>query len=173
MFSASFIIPCYNSENFIFFNISKLIKKISLFKINYEIIIINDGSNDQTFFELIKLKKKYKAIKIINSTRNFGKSFSQKKALNISKYKNIILIDADLPYFSYLSKVISELKKKKDLVIVDRNNKKSFIRNKKLSYYTFSRKYIGLFISKMIFFFFKNKFRFYRHTGRAKRFFKN
>ena len=58
MFSASFIIPCYNSENFIFFNISKLIKKISLFKINYEIIIINDGSNDQTFFELIKTKKK-------------------------------------------------------------------------------------------------------------------
>ena len=152
MISISFIIPCYNSERFIYLNIKKFIEKIKKLKINYEIIIINDGSTDNTSIKLNKLKKIYKKIKFIDSRKNYGKSFSIRKGLDLSKFNHVVLLDADLPYFSYIPKIVSELKKGTDLVIVDRNHPRSTLINKPLSIYQFFRKNIGKLISKTIFY---------------------
>ena len=65
MFSVSFIIPCYNSEPFIFSNIIKVINEAKRLKVNYQIIIINDGSTDNTNFEINKLKKNYFKVAIM------------------------------------------------------------------------------------------------------------
>ena len=75
MLSISFIIPCYNGERFIFSNIKKFTKEIKNFKINYEIIIINDGSTDKTSTKLDKLQKIYKKIKFLHFKKNYGKSW--------------------------------------------------------------------------------------------------
>jgi len=152
MFSVSFIIPCYNSEHFIFSNIKKTIKEAKRLKINYEIIIINDGSTDNTAIKVNKLKKIYKTIKFIDSKKNNGKSFSIRKGLDLSKFNYVVLLDADLPYFSYIPKIISELRKDIDLVIIDRNHPLSSLTNKPLSHYQFFRKSIGKLISKIIFY---------------------
>ena len=76
MLSISFIIPCYNGEKFISHNIKKIIRETKKLKIDYELIIINDGSKDNTTFKVNKLKKFYKKIKFINLQKNYGKSFS-------------------------------------------------------------------------------------------------
>lgn len=152
MLSISFIIPCYNGERFIFSNIKKFIEEIKKFKINYEIIIINDGSTDNTSIKLNKLKKIYKKIKFIDSRKNYGKSFSIRKGLDLSKFNHVVLLDADLPYFSYIPQIISELRKDIDLVIIDRNHPLSSLTNKPLSLYQFFRKSIGKLISKIIFY---------------------
>ena len=152
MLSISFIIPCYNGERFIFSNIKKFTKEIKNFKINYEIIIINDGSTDKTSAKLDKLQKIYKKIKFLHFKKNYGKSFSIRKGLDLCKFKHIILLDADLPYFSYINQIVFELKKGTDLVIVDRNHPLSSLINKPLSRYQFFRKNIGILISKIIFY---------------------
>ncbi len=58
----SFVTPVKNQENEIYDNIFKLIKKIkkNSFIKNWEIVIIDDGSDDKTFKKLIYLKKKKK-----------------------------------------------------------------------------------------------------------------
>ena len=150
MFCVSFIIPCYNSEPFIFSNIKKIINEAKRLKVNYQIIIINDGSTDNTNFEINKLKKNYKKIKHINSKENAGKSFSIRKGLVQTQFNNVILLDADLAYFTYIPKIISELKKNIDLVIVDRYHPRSVLKNNNLSIYQFCRKNIGKLISKII-----------------------
>jgi glycosyltransferase involved in cell wall biosynthesis len=152
MLSISFIIPCYNGERFIFSNIKKFIEEIKKFKINYEIIIINDGSTDNTSIKLDKLQKVYKKIKFIHFKKNYGKSFSIRKGLDLSKFNHVVLLDADLPYFSYIHQIVFELKKGTDLVIVDRNHPLSILTNKSLSMYQFFRKNIGKLISKIIFY---------------------
>ena len=136
----SFIIPCLNSEKIIENSINKLVKKLNQKKIIHELIIINDGSVDKTLEELKKLKNKN--IRIISNSKNLGKSTSLIKGIKLSKYKKIILIDSDMPYFEYLDKLISLLKNN-DFVYINRRSKMSKLTGKNLNLYQICRYYIG------------------------------
>ena len=57
MFKISIIIPTFNDEEKIRDNIFTLIKKLKKLRTIYELIIVNDGSNDNTLTELKKVKK--------------------------------------------------------------------------------------------------------------------
>lgn len=152
MKNITFIIPCYNCEKTIIQNYLRLKKKIltllskkrSIFK--YEIFYINDGSNDNTLKRLLSIKDKN--IKIINNNINLGKSTSIIKAIRLVKTNFIILLDCDLPYLSYLNKVIYELNFY-DLVLINRRlpNSKNIKSN---NLYQKTRKYIGEFIGILI-----------------------
>lgn len=150
MKAISIIIPTLNDEKIIKNNINILKKKLNKYKIKYEIIIINDGSRDQTSDILSKLKKNDKKIKIIENKKNFGKSYSVRKGIKKSKYKFILLIDSDLPYFKYFYIILKKLKSGYDFVYVNRKHKKSLILNKKLNFYQKARKIIGDFLSILI-----------------------
>jgi len=92
----SIIIPCYNEEN----TVDKLIHMVLLSnigKIKKEIIVINDGSTDNTRQKLIKFVK-YKNIKIINKKKNEGKGAAIKSGLSKASGDIVIIQDADLEY---------------------------------------------------------------------------
>lgn len=85
----SIIIPVYNGEN----SIERCIKSVlEQDYYNIEIIIINDGSTDNTA-NILK-KHKDKRIKIINQT-NSGVSSSRNNGIDCSKGEYITFIDAD------------------------------------------------------------------------------
>lgn len=149
MKSLSIIVPCFNNQKIIEKNISILKKKIEKNKIKYEIIIINDGSEDDTQKRLNKLKSKFRLIKIIKNKRNFGKSYSILRGLKISKYDHVILIDSDLPYLSTFNSVLKKMKKY-DFVFINRKHKKSAIINKRLNFYQVSRYIIGYLVSLIV-----------------------
>ncbi len=93
-YEVSIIVPVYNEE--------KTIKKI-LYKINKvnlkrkEIIVINDGSNDNTNKILLKLEKK-NINKLISLKKNYGKGYAIRQGLKYAKGKIIIIQDGDLEY---------------------------------------------------------------------------
>lgn len=149
MKSISIIIPCYNAEKFIEKNIRFLIKIIKKEKLNYQLILIDDGSTDNTK-EVIK-KLSNKSIQKIFLTKNSGKSFAIKLALKSTKHKNIILIDCDLPYFNKLRLVIKKLKDGYDFIAIDRRHRKSNLKEKKLNIYQVFRHLIGKIISKIVY----------------------
>lgn len=60
----SFIIPCYNEEHRLSDTIKELIPAADALKISYEIILVNDGSKDQTSDVITTLADKYDTIKI-------------------------------------------------------------------------------------------------------------
>lgn len=93
----SIIIPVYNEEKFIEKTIKSVIKSNTL-KLKKEIIIINDGSTDNTFKILNKINKKYKNLKIINNNKNQGKGYSVKRDFIASNGDIILIQDADLEY---------------------------------------------------------------------------
>ena len=153
MKKTSIIVPSYNDEKIIKKNISILTKKLHKIKLEYEIIIIDDCSNDKTAGILKDISKNSKRIKIIYNKKNSGKSFSIRKGLNKSKYNQIILIDSDLPYFNAFNKILKKLDEGYEFVFINRRHKKSSITNNSLNFYQICRYLIGNCISLVIKFF--------------------
>ena len=86
------IIPAYNEIN----TIQNLINKISNLKIDKQIILIDDNSNDGTN-EIIK-KNNDKIDKIIIHNENKGKGAAIKSAQKFVEGKYVVIQDADLEY---------------------------------------------------------------------------
>ncbi|MCX7881482.1 MAG: glycosyltransferase family 2 protein [Patescibacteria group bacterium] len=93
----SIIIPVYNEANFIEKTIKAVIKSNTL-GLKKEIIVVNDGSTDNTLNILKKIKLKHKNIKIINNKTNQGKGYSLKQGFLASTGDIVLVQDADLEY---------------------------------------------------------------------------
>lgn len=92
----SFIVPAKNEEKNVSLLYDELTKEIKKKKLSCEIIFIDDGSTDNTFKELLKLKRKDKKIRIIKHRGNWGKSVALQNGFNHAKGNIIFTLDADL-----------------------------------------------------------------------------
>ena len=87
----SIIVCCYNSEKYISETMESLITQS--YK-NFEIIIINDGSTDNTDTIIFKYQKKYKNI-IYHYHDNKGFLESRNVGIKLSKNEWIVILDHD------------------------------------------------------------------------------
>ena len=83
----SVCLPIYNMEKYIERSLLSIINQS--FK-NFEIIAVNDNSNDQTINIIQRLKSKDNRIKIINHNKNLGVYASRVEAILYSKGEYII-----------------------------------------------------------------------------------
>lgn len=115
----SVFFPAYNEEGNIektVLNAKKVLQKTAE---KWEIIIVNDGSKDNTLKIAQKLSKEDKRIRVINYKVNRGYGAAVKGGLYNAKYPWIVFTDSDGQFeFSELGKFIKTQKKTKaDLVI--------------------------------------------------------
>lgn len=91
----SIIIPVWNEEN----NIKELVKQIdnSLLKnrITYEIIFVDDDSNDKTKEEIKSLINDF-PVKLFSKIGKKGKAYSLLEGFSYAKHDIVCMIDADL-----------------------------------------------------------------------------
>lgn len=121
----SIIIPCYNSEQYIIKNIETIRHILLKKKINYQIILIDDYSRDNTH-EILRINfKNLSNFIIIKNSQNFGKGYCIKKGIKESlNCKKIMFIDADLPYLKYFELFLNKLLKKDiDFLFCERRGK--------------------------------------------------
>lgn len=88
------VVPCYNEEEMLPIFYRELSNNLK--NINWNIIFINDGSNDNTLEVIKKLKNSYGNVKYISFSRNFGKESAIYAGLDYSAGDYIVLMDADL-----------------------------------------------------------------------------
>ena len=105
----SVIIPVFNEEKTIIHILNKINKSLTV-RENYEIIVVDDGSNDKTNKLLVDNKDLYDKI-FVNSS-NKGKGYSVKKGLEHASGTHIIFQDADMEYdpkdFKKFEKIFKE-----------------------------------------------------------------
>ena len=92
----SLVCPCFNEEEVIEIFMKEIEVVLNEINRSFEIIFINDGSQDHTMDRLLSVKKKYKNIRIINLSRNFGKEAALTAGLDNAQGDVIIPIDVDL-----------------------------------------------------------------------------
>jgi glycosyltransferase involved in cell wall biosynthesis len=93
----SIVIPAYNeSEGIEAFHTDHLMPNLKKIKgYDFEVIYVNDGSDDDTLEKLAKIAKSEKSIKVVNLSRNFGKEIATTAGLHYAKGDAAIIMDSD------------------------------------------------------------------------------
>lgn len=92
----SIVIPIYNERESIANLYDNLSLALSEMGLKYEVLLIDDGSIDGTFDELLKIHNKDKLFKIIRFRRNFGQTSAMSAGFNYAEGEIVVTMDADL-----------------------------------------------------------------------------
>lgn len=95
-FSISIVAPMYNEEENLDAFFSRVTGVVSGLTGRYEIVCVNDGSNDGTLGRLVNYHRINPCIKIVNLSRNFGKEMALSAGLEYATGDVVIPIDSDL-----------------------------------------------------------------------------
>lgn len=95
--SLSVVIPCYNEED----GLLELHRRVSAVCKNcvgesYEIVLVNDGSKDQTWSIMQSLVVQDDKLVAVNLSRNYGHQLALSAGLQVCSGERIFIIDADL-----------------------------------------------------------------------------
>ena len=96
MKSVSIIGPCFNEENNIDEYLLRIIKVSDKLGLDYKIILIDDGSKDNTWSKILEHSKSNNRIKGIKFTRNFGHQAALMAGINFANSDYVFCSDVDL-----------------------------------------------------------------------------
>lgn len=88
----SIIIPLFNKENFIHKTIMSILEQDYE---NYEIVVIDDKSEDGSYQKILEMKLQSDRINLYKNIQNSGVSFSRNKGIKYAKGDYIVFLDAD------------------------------------------------------------------------------
>ena len=91
-FTVSVLMPCYNSEKYLEEAVESILNQTFL---DFEFIIVDDGSTDQTYKILSSFAKKDERIRLYKNEKNIGIVKTRNRLLSLSKGKYIALLDSD------------------------------------------------------------------------------
>ena len=95
----SIVIPVFNEENNVGVLCSALLMLIEVLNdFDFEIILINDGSKDNSWQKINELAKQNSIIKGINLSRNFGHQIALSAGYDFASGDAIITMDADMQH---------------------------------------------------------------------------
>ena len=141
----SIIIPCHNEES----NLTLLYKELSSFinsqpQYDWQILLIDDGSKDNTFEIMKQIREKDLRFCYIRLSRNFGKENAMLAGFDYTQGDCCIIMDADLQHpINVIPEMLYLWQKGYDDVYAKRKNrgKESWMRkNLSLSYYKLLQK---------------------------------
>ena len=92
----SIIAPLLNEEENVYELYNRLKKVCQKINCSFEIILVDDGSTDNTLQVIEKISKEESELKYISFSRNFGHQAALFAGIQKSTGENIILIDGDL-----------------------------------------------------------------------------
>ncbi len=126
----SIVIPIYNEELLIEELIKRTFNAVSKFTSEFEIILVDDGSQDNSLVKLIQHNRLEKRIKIVQLSRNYGHQAAYTAGLSIAVGEHIVMMDGDLQDpLELIEEMYNKLKENNtlDIVYAKRKTKKERI----------------------------------------------
>jgi dolichol-phosphate mannosyltransferase len=104
----SIVAPLFNEEENVAYFVEEVTKVFGKLKYNYEIILVDDGSQDKSLKVVKKIAEKNTKIKYITFSRNFGHQAAVKAGLDHALGDAVISMDSDLQHPPELIPVLIE-----------------------------------------------------------------
>lgn len=94
----SIVVPVYKGETLIEPLVIQLSETLPAFTKNYEIILVDDGSPDQSWALIESLTHKYKWVRGIRMMRNYGQHNATLCGVRAARYEVTVTMDQDLQH---------------------------------------------------------------------------
>jgi glycosyltransferase involved in cell wall biosynthesis len=126
----SIVIPVYNGAETIPFLTSRLETVLLQVSEAFEVLLVNDGSLDNSWDVIVQLSKKHARVRGINLMRNYGQHNALLAGIRAARYEFIVTMDDDLQHPpEELPKLFAEIEKGYDVVYgIPEVQKHSFFR---------------------------------------------
>ena len=119
------MIPAYNEEVFIEDMLGTLDLVVKGKRLQYEIVVVDDGSQDKTFTRALKYAQRNGHVKVIRYAKNAGKGYAIKTGFMKATGDVVIFIDGDMEIdLKTISKYVTALEHA-DVVIATKWHPKS------------------------------------------------
>ena len=129
----SIIIPVFNESESISYLLDEVISIMSDHKFNFELIVVDDGSKDNTHKVLKKLTLEIKELSVISLRKNYGQTAAISAGFDNSRGDIVITLDGDLQNDpNDIPKLISEINNGYDLICGWRFDRKDKLINRKI-----------------------------------------
>ncbi|MDD4938569.1 MAG: glycosyltransferase [Candidatus Omnitrophica bacterium] len=92
----SVVMPAYNESAHINSSIEETVKAFESFGYSWELIVLDDGSTDDTFERALRFAEKYPQLTVKKNPYNLGKGRAIKKAMHYVSGDYVLFLDADL-----------------------------------------------------------------------------
>lgn len=92
----SIVVPLYNEEESLPELVSWIKRVLDEHKLTFEVILVDDGSNDSSWPVIMQLASEYSFVKGIKFRRNYGKSAALHTGFQAAKGNVVFTMDADL-----------------------------------------------------------------------------
>ncbi|MEK7645959.1 MAG: glycosyltransferase family 2 protein [Patescibacteria group bacterium] len=121
----SIVIPLFNEQEVIPFLIEELNKVGVTLSKNYEVILVDDGSTDNTFELIKKVSEQDSKFKVIKFSRNFGHQAAFNVGIDFAQGNMVLTMDGDLQHPpSLIPTFIKQAEDGHDIVIGERLSNK-------------------------------------------------
>jgi len=126
--------PVYKSESLVVSLVERIEKTIEKLTNDYEIILVDDASTDNSWNEIEKIALRNKRVKGIQLSRNFGQHYAISAGLDYAKGNWIVVMDCDLQDVpEEITKLYLKTKEGFDIVLARRINRKDSLFQKTFS----------------------------------------
>jgi polyisoprenyl-phosphate glycosyltransferase len=98
MMRLSLVVPCYNEAEVISEFHQALRRELTATGRTYEIVYVDDGSDDGTLETLVELAAEDETVRYLSFSRNFGKEAAMLAGLRYASGDAVIIMDADLQH---------------------------------------------------------------------------
>ncbi len=92
----SLIIPAYNEDVHIHSSIQETLRTVDKFGCEYEVIVVDDGSKDRTYEEIMRAASSSDKVKVVQYNDNVGKGFALLQGFKYASGDLIVFLDADM-----------------------------------------------------------------------------
>jgi len=115
----SIIVPMFNEAENAESTLNRVKEALASFRGTYEIIVVNDGSLDNTLDILNGLAEQDRKLKVVSYSKNVGRGMALRKGFKESSGEIIVSIDADLSYHpNYIIDFVETLRTEQDIDFV-------------------------------------------------------
>jgi len=127
----SIVSPVYLAEEIVDELVKRIIEEVSIITQDYEILLVEDGSPDESWQRIEKNCEKDKRIKGIKLSRNFGQHYAITAGIKESRGEYVVVMNCDLQDNpNCIIKLLDKAKEGHDVVLtVHKNRKHGIIKN--------------------------------------------